>query len=499
VIPVIPGRAAIFLLQAEFTTGDPEIYQLPLALETGDAAKQAAEKYADLGVAHVQAGGNSSGFLYDASGDGAFCSALLDAFAKRKRLRGEVGTVTAQRDQLFRKLWAGARAHLEPVLLRSQVNTSIKFGEGFVFKLLRRLEPGPHSGTEMGRRLNGGGEDSLPFVAPFAGDLVCHVEGSEPITLGVLHGFVPNQGDAWKVTTRHLREFLCNPANIPAEESAAAGQIFSLSTILSSNTPDVPESLGTYLQLVRTMARRLAEMHLVLAKPSTDPAFSPEPFNDFYRQSLYHGYIGLTTRRLEFIRQRLSVMAPDIRPLASKVLEHEPAILARFKAIFEQRIDSMRTRFHGRLHLGHILVRENDVTIFDFEGDPTQHLSERRIKRNPLRDVSSMLASFGYAGQSVIREQMREGGDAEELRNWGRSWFTLVTAALIREYWTAAGRAPYMPKSQAHQEILLTTYLLERAMMDIREDIQDRPDFSGMPFRLILHLLDPEEERNTGR
>jgi predicted trehalose synthase len=56
-----------------------------------------------------------------------------------------------------------------------------------------------------------------------------------------------------------------------------------------------------------------------------------------------------------------------------------------------------------------------------------------------------------------------------------------------------------MPSSQAHQEILLTTYLLERAMLDIREDIQNQPDFSGMPFRLILHLLDPEVERSMGR
>jgi hypothetical protein len=34
-------------------------------------------------------------------------------------------------------------------------------------------------------------------------------------------------------------------------------------------------------------------------------------------------------------------------------------------------------------------------------------------------------------------------------------------------------------------------------MLDIREDIQNKPDFSGMPFRLILHLLDPEVERNV--
>jgi maltose alpha-D-glucosyltransferase/alpha-amylase len=384
--------------------------------------------------------------------------------------------------------------------LRSQFNTSIKFGERFVFKLLRHVEPGIHSGAEMGRRLNGGGDDSLPFVVPFAGDLVYYAEGADPITFGVLHGFVPNQGDAWNVTLRHLREFLRNPASTSGEVSLSVGQIFSLSAILSSKAENVPESLTSCLQLVRTIARRIAEMHLVLAKPSADPAFSPEPFNDFYRQSLYHGYIGLTTRRLEFIRQRLSEMAPDVRTLASKVLEHEPAILAKFKAIFEQRIDSMRTRFHGRLHLGHILVREDDVTIFDFEGDPAQHLSERRIKRNPLRDVSSMLASFGYATQSAMRELGRERAEiADSMRAAGRFWFKLVTAAFIREYWSIAARAPYMPNSQARQETLLTTYLLERAMLDIREDIQNRPDFSGMPFRLILHLLDPDEERNIGR
>jgi len=384
--------------------------------------------------------------------------------------------------------------------MNSQFNTSIQFGERFILKLLRHVEPGVHSGAEMALRLNGGGEDSLPFVVPFAGDLVYQVQASEPITLGVLHGFVSNNGDAWQVTSRHLRDFLKDGVSTLAEGPSTRAQMFSLASILSSGNENAPEALGPYLQLVRRMARRIAEMHLVLAKPTADPAFSPEPFNDFYRQSLYHGYIGLTTRRVEFIRQHLSEMASDTRALASKVLEYESAILAKFKAIFEQRIESMRTRFHGRLHLGHILVTENDVAIFDFEGDPAQHLSERRIKRNPLRDVSSMLASFGYATQSAIRALRRERQeeDGEKVRTAGRTWFSLVTAAFIREYWSIASKAPYVPSSLAHQETLLTTYLLERAMLDIREDIQNQPDFSGMPFRLILHLLDPEEERNIG-
>ncbi len=49
-------------------------------------------------------------------------------------------------------------------------------------------------------------------------------------------------------------------------------------------------------------------------------------------------------------------MSADVRVLAAKVLEQENAILAKFRAVFEQRIHSQRTRFHGRLHLGHLLL-----------------------------------------------------------------------------------------------------------------------------------------------
>jgi len=249
------------------------------------------------------------------------------------------------------------------------------------------------------------------------------------------------------------------------------------------------------------MGRRTAEMHLVLAQDSADPAFSPEPFNDFYRQSLYHGYIGLTNRRLEFLRQRYSEMTGERKDVASKVLELEPAILAKFKAIFEERIASMRTRFHGRLHLGHMLMTGEDVTIFDLEGDPTQHLSERRIKRCPLRDVATMLVSFGYAAQTALLQFLSTNkGEAltrHDLRMWVRFWYAHVCASFMEAYWRVAGHASYMPTSQADQETLLSTYMLERAMLDLRPDISDRPEFAGIPSRIILHILHAEVDLNV--
>jgi maltose alpha-D-glucosyltransferase/alpha-amylase len=240
-------------------------------------------------------------------------------------------------------------------------------------------------------------------------------------------------------------------------------------------------------------------LHLILARDYADPAFAPEQFNDFYRQSLYHGYIGLTSRRLEFLRQRYADMNPELRSWAAKVLEEENAIIDKFRAVFEQRIYSWRTRYHGRLHLGHLLITHGDIVMFDFEGDPHQHLSERRIKRCPLRDVASMLVSFGYAAQAALRQILAaEGSDVSlrhTLRAWGRFWYSHVSAAFVRGYWNAARGARYLPASQTDQQTLFDTYLLERALLDLRADIEDKPELSGMPLRVILHLLDAETER----
>jgi maltose alpha-D-glucosyltransferase/alpha-amylase len=202
---------------------------------------------------------------------------------------------------------------------------------------------------------------------------------------------------------------------------------------------------------------------------------------------------------LEFVRQRYADMTPELRMLAAKVLDLETAIVSKFRAIFEQRIRSVRFRWHGRLHLGHLLVMNGDFVIFDFEGDPHLHISERRIKRCPLRDVSSMLYSFGYAAQATGRQLLSaEGHEAthrESLRVWERFWYSHVAAAFMRGYWRNATGAPYLPASQADQQVLLHHYLLERALLDVRPDIIDKPELAGLPFRVVLHLLNADVEQ----
>ena len=508
VLRVVGSKHVILLLRAEFTTGDPESYLLTVSCVRGDEAQIIQEEEPASLLAELHAADGSKALLYSATRNEEFSNALLEAFARRKRLTGDQGSAIASRNRQFRRLWGSTHPNLQPVLLPSaEVHTSIKFGDRFVMKLLRNVAPGAHGGVEMGKFLTESQPEPFPYAAPFAGQLEYEpIPGGETTTLALLHGFVPNEGNAWQQTRRHLNDYLQKAENSgqsrPELQKSAPVNFYELSFALSDPPAIATDLIGPYLALAETMGKRIAEMHLLLSR-ATDPAFAPERFNDFYRQSLYHGYIALTGRRLEFIRQRYAEMNEELRPLAAKVLEQESAILERFRAVFEQRIPSERTRYHGRLHLGHVLVTpEHDIVMFDFEGDPDQHLSERRIKRCPLRDLASMLLSLGYAAQAAIRQftsSERDGSASRDvLRVWARFWYSHVSAALLRGYFQAAEGASYLPPAREQQQTLLITYVLERALMDVRADIEDKPELSGMPFRVILHLLNAESEVNVG-
>ena len=502
VISVVPHKFVIILATIDYTSGDPEQYSIPVAIAFGDEARSLKEESPDVLIAEVSRPDKSKLLLYDGSVNKDFMTALLEAFARRRRLPGQRGVLHALRNREFRQLWGGTHPDLEPsVFPSSEVHTSIKFGDRFVLKVLRGVEPGTHPGNEMGRFLTE--QSHFSHAVPYAGSLEYQPLQGEPITLAGLHGYVPNEGDGWQYTRRQLTEYLQSLQQSKISKTdlqkTAPTAVYNLSFALADPPEIARELIGSYLDFAENAGRRIAELHLTLAKSNGDPAFAPEPFNDFYRQSLYHANIALTSRRLEFLRQRYTDMAPALRTLAAIVLEQENALVTKFRALFEQRISSARIRFHGRLHLGHLLVTDGDVVMFDFGGDPTLHLSERRIKRCPLRDTASMLLSFGYAAQAATRQmvsaELHESADRQTWRVWARFWYSHVSAAFARGYWNKAVNATYMPSSQADQQTLLDTYLLERALLDLRSDISDKPDLAGTPFRVILHLLDAEGEQ----
>ena len=94
-----------------------------------------------------------------------------------------------------------------------QSNTSAAFDERFILKLFRRVTPGVNPDFEIGRLLTE--REPLPFVPQVAGAVEYHSDWAQPMSIAVLHEFVPNVGDAWTYTLDELGRYFEHVQSLP--------------------------------------------------------------------------------------------------------------------------------------------------------------------------------------------------------------------------------------------------------------------------------------------
>jgi maltose alpha-D-glucosyltransferase/alpha-amylase len=180
-------------------------------------------------------------------------------------------------------------------------------------------------------------------------------------------------------------------------------------------------------------------------------------------------------------------------PEATKVLAMEDAIVSRFAMLVDGPIQAPRIRCHGDFHLGQVLFKGNDFVIIDFEGEPARPVTERRLRRTPLRDVAGMLRSFDYAVHDVLGEEeargLRDGGGSRP-DAWARFWNASVSAAYLRGYLQVARPAGLVPAARDQLELLLSVSLLEKAVYEVAYELNNRPEWVAIPLRGVLELLE---------
>ncbi|WP_425230857.1 phosphotransferase [Sphingomonas sp.] len=299
------------------------------------------------------------------------------------------------------------------LLSAEQSNSSAVLGGRAVLKLLRKLAPGAHPEVEMARYLTQAGFDQVPPVL----GTVTRVEGDERCLVMLVQRFVPNRGDGWSWTLAAL----------------ADGR--------------------DYGPFARRLGERLAAMHAVLAQHADDSAFEPEPLDAAGAAALGARVTAQVTRALA------------VHPMAA--IDRDE-LCARATAIAARAEGQCRTRIHGDLHLGQLLVTEDaDVVFIDFEGEPTRSLAERRTKDVALRDVAGVLRSFDYAEAKAGRTDSGFRARAE--------------AAFLAGYGVAS-----------HPLLLL--FLLEKAAYEVTYEAANRPDWVDVPAhglrRIAAQLLE---------
>jgi maltose alpha-D-glucosyltransferase / alpha-amylase len=491
VIPV-PGAvdgAYLTAVVISYAEGDPDTYQLPLAFANQAEAPHILERWPRSAIAWIRIQGEEGrGLLYDALGPPAFAEAVLGAIARRRRATGGKGTLIGSTTRAFARLRGPETVRLEAALsVAEQSNNSVVFGERLILKVFRRLEEGVNPELEVGRFLTE--KTNFGQIAPLAGSLEYRRESGEPVSLAVLQGYVPNQGDAWQYTLNTLAHFFQGPELLESEPPAVTRNL------VQAAAGELPEAaartIGAYLESARLLGRRTAELHTALASDATDPAFAPERITPQDQRSIYQSLSGLSMRSTDLLRSQLNKLPQDARDEARKVLELEPRIASVLKSFLSRRLTTTRIRVHGDYHLGQVLYTGHDFVIIDFEGEPTRTLYERRLKRLALRDVAGMLRSFDYASQAALRSDQIAAEALPSLRKWGRFWVQCVSAAFLKSYLAAAGTASFVPHAADDLDLQLNTMLLEKALYELRYELNMRPDWVRIPLRGILEVVTP--------
>jgi maltose alpha-D-glucosyltransferase / alpha-amylase len=499
IVDSIPLPGASFpvrfvLAQVEYREGEPETYVLPLGFASGERARRLRERRPAQVVTRLR-GPSGDGLVFDAASDREFCGALLEAIARRRGAKGAQGEIVSAPAPSLRRLAAsGEPLPAASPIAAEQSNSSVRYGDQLVLKLIRRVHEGIHPEVEIPKRLTA--RKGARLVPPFAGSLEYRRRGGEPATLAVVQEFVRNEGDAWRYTLDFLGRFFerinaQDTAAVPSPPPPVEGSLVRLSE--SEIPSDAREHVGIYVESARLLGTRTAEMHVALAADRGDPDFAPEASTPFRERALYQSLRNRTSRAFGLLRQGMDAVPAGAREEAERVAGMERELLQRYRSVTDRKITAKRIRIHGDFHLGQVLFTGRDFVIIDFEGEPGLPLSERRRKRSPLRDVAGMLRSFDYAAQAALEAALSGGAAREEarvgLQAWAAWWARWAGASYLRAWREGAAAGGFLPKADDELEALLDTYLLDKAVYELAYELNNRPAWVGLPLRGILGLL----------
>jgi maltose alpha-D-glucosyltransferase/alpha-amylase len=377
-----------------------------------------------------------------------------------------------------------------------QTNSSVVYGDRLMLKIFRVIEEGPSLEYEVGRFLSTRKtEAGTPYtgVPRLAGVLEYGRPDGEPSTIGTLSEFVPNHGDAWRLTLDALDRYFDNVLSDQRRpDQPLTAHVSLLQRARLAPADKVIDRVGAYLDRVRLLGLRTAEMHVVLASDETDPLFAAEPYNIMHQQSIYGSVSAHMARTFELLRTRMSTLPPQAVELAKELLAREGEIDRTLEQVTKRRIDVIRTRIHGDYHLGQVLWNGEDFLIIDFEGEPGRPLSQRRFKRSPLRDVAGMLRSLEYASEAAMRDGRHRAEDLPVLRVWAQAWTQWTAASFLGGYLDRAGSTRIVPPNDTDLERLLQFMLFEKVIYEIGYELNNRPDWVEIPMRGLLALLQPQ-------
>jgi maltose alpha-D-glucosyltransferase/alpha-amylase len=459
------GRASYMFTLIEVEGGaESARYFAPLTLAWDDRDEERVKALGGAAIAKVRQQA-SVGIMADAFADEAFCRAVVEAIGAGREIAGAQGKLRFTPTSAFAAV-ASEDVNLLPVgrPKAQSSNTVVTLGERLFLKGYRRIRPGVNPEFEVGRHLT----EKVRFAncVPVAGAVEYAAADGTLMTLALVQAYVPNQGDGWSHTVEYLERFLENQ-----RASGAPG-----------------DAHGIYLPLMQTLGTRTGELHCALATRTGDAAFDPEPVTEQDFDQWKAGIRAEAEKSLELVAARRGQLTSPARDDAAELLEQRSRLLRRIEHYRLPSGATRKTRFHGDYHLGQVLLQKLDFIITDFEGEPARSIEQRRAKHSPLKDVAGMLRSFNYARWTALRQALEGHADFERLAPLAEDWETRVRRAFLGAYEEAV-RGSGLYASFDEMRGLLELFELEKALYELRYELNNRPSWISIPLRTILQEI----------
>lgn len=325
------------------------------------------------------------------------------------------------------------------VLTGEQSNTSLVFGESAIFKVFRRLAPGPNPDLEVASALAKLG--STHVAEPY-GWIETRMEGASTV-LAILSRYLKAASDGWSLAATSVRDLYASSA------SPAAG------SPLRYTAANVG---GDFAFEARRLGSATAEMHADLADAfGTDELF-PDAIRDMAEQ----------------MYRRLDMAVAAVPELA----RYADMIGAGYSALAKLADPIPAQRVHGDYHLGQVMRTQTGWVVLDFEGEPASPLAQRRARSSPLRDVAGMLRSFDYAA----RHQLVNHPEGVRLAVAASDWVRRNCAAFCAGYAEAGGLDP------DRNAVLLRALQLDKAVYEVMYEARHRPSWLMIPLESLAEF-----------
>jgi len=413
IIPGDPGLRHLLVTVSHGATSD--CYQLFI----GSRARLPAR------LRHARIGTHEGLQIYDGLHDTDLTRELLDAIVAERT----VGTLR------FCRIPGAEISWDEPgldslVLTGEQSNTSLVFGESAIFKVFRRVTPGPNPDLEVASALAKLGSSHI--AEPY-GWVETRMDGATTV-LAILSRYLRAASDGWSLAATSVRDLY-------ATEGARAA-----------------EAGGDFAGEAERLGVATAQVHQDLAEAFGRSELEPEAIRELAEQMYRRLDIAIAT-------------VPELAAFADKIGD-------AYSHLAKLNEPTPAQRVHGDYHLGQVMRTQTGWVVLDFEGEPASPLAQRRARSSPLRDVAGMLRSFDYAA----RHQLLTHPDAASLAPKASDWIRRNSDAFCAGYAAAGGLDP------AENSVLLRAMLLDKAVYEVIYEARHRPTWIPIPLESIAEL-----------